>query len=121
MPSWPSAPPPATGPTPPEIAPLEGGQTVATVFGQTAGTEVALRGLVVKVNRGILGFDWVHLQDGTGSATGGTNDLIVTTATGSAPAVGTVVLARGTVATDKDFGAGYKYAVLVEQGTFAAE
>ena len=35
--------------------------------------------LVVKVNNAIMGSNWFHLQDGTGTAKDGTNDLTVTT------------------------------------------
>jgi hypothetical protein len=112
-----AAPTPKAG----SIEPLADGLTIAGVFGQGAGADVAVRGLVVKVNRGILGFDWVHLQDGTGSATEKTNDLLVTTAMGATVKVGDVAVARGKVATDKDFGAGYSYPLLVEGATVAVE
>jgi len=70
---------------------------------------------VVRYNGGILDRNWIHLQDGTGKAGDGTNDILVTT-TGTAK-VGDVITARGTLAVDKDFGAGYTYAVLVENAT----
>ena len=76
------------------------------------GKTVTIRGQVVKYSPGILGKNWVHLQDGSGSATTGTNDILVTTA--DKTAIGEVVNARGTVRTDADFGSGYSYAVLVE-------
>lgn len=98
------------------IAKAEGGLTVEEVFAQAAalnGKEVVLRAKVVKYNGGIMGKNWLHVQDGTGAA--GTNDLTVTT---SAPAeLGQVLLIKGTLATGKDFGAGYKYAVLIEDAT----
>ena len=105
----------------PKIEPLADGLTVAGVFGKPAGTEVALRGLVVKLNRGILGFDWIHLQDGTGSAADKSNDLLVLVAPGTAVKPGDVVVARGKVGTDKDFGSGYTYALLVEEATVTVE
>jgi hypothetical protein len=37
------------------------------------------------------------------------------------PQVGATVLMTGKVVTDKDFGSGYSYAVLVEEATFTAE
>ncbi|HWH38886.1 MAG TPA: nucleotide-binding protein [Usitatibacter sp.] len=73
---------------------------------------VTVRGQVVKVNSGILGKNWLHLQDGTGKAADGSDDLIVTTT--DAAAVGDVVTISGTVRTDVNVGSGYAYAVLVE-------
>jgi len=67
---------------------------------------------VVKFNGGILGRNWIHIQDGTGAAADGTNDLLVTS--DAAANVGDVITVTGTVAVDKDFTAGYAYAVLVE-------
>lgn len=90
-------------------------RTVAEVIdGRNAlkGKTVTVRGQVVKMNSGILGKTWIHLQDGSGKAAAGTHDLIVTTT--DAAAVGDVVQASGTVRTDVTVGAGYAYAVLVE-------
>ena len=103
-----------------KIEPVQGGTTVAKIFedkAALAGKPVVLRGKVVKVNNGILGRNWVHLQDGTGAA--GTNDLMVTT--NATATVGDVVVVRGKVAVDQDFGGGYRYAVLVEDATLAAK
>jgi hypothetical protein len=74
---------------------------------------VALRGKVVKVSPAIMGKNWIHIQDGSGSASGGTNDLLVTSQ--DLPAVGDVVTAKGTLYKDKDFGSGYKYGVIIEE------
>jgi hypothetical protein len=96
------------------------GQTVAEVFaGQKAlaGKEVAVRGKVVKFNAQIMGRNWIHLQDGTG--TDGTNDLTITTS--DLAKVGDTVLAKGKVVLDRDFGMGYKYAVLVEEAKVTVE
>ena len=73
---------------------------------------VAVRGQVVKVNLGILGKNWLHLQDGSGAAADGTNDILVTTK-GTA-AIGDIVTAKGKVRTDVDVGSGYNYAVMIE-------
>lgn len=75
---------------------------------------VLVRGKIVKINSGIRGVNWVHLRDGSGSAASGTNDLIVTTKEDLK--VGDIVTMKGVVRTDKDFGAGYVYKVLVEEG-----
>jgi hypothetical protein len=96
----------------------EAGRTVAELFmekGELAGKTVAIRGKVVKYNGGILGKNWIHLQDGTGDMAAGTNDITVTSS--DLAAVGDVILVQGTLALDKDFGAGYLYPVLVEDAT----
>jgi len=92
------------------------GRTVAEVFAERAALEakpVAVRGKVVKFLPGIMGRNWLHLRDGTGSPERKDHDLTVTTS--ETVAVGDVVLVRGTVRKDLDFGAGYAYAVLVEE------
>ena len=97
-----------------------GGMTVEEVFkgkGDLAGKAVTLRGTIVKVNEGIMGKTWFHLQDGSGTA--GTSDLVVTTA--AKVRKGDTVLVQGTVAVDKDFGYGYRYEVLVEDATVTRE
>ena len=97
------------------IQPAPGGTTVANVWANRkalAGKTVTLRGKVVKFNGGIMGRNWIHLQDGTGVAADGTNDLLVTS--DAAATVGNVITVTGTVAIDKDFTAGYAYAVLIE-------
>lgn len=76
---------------------------------------VLVRGKVVKFNPAIMGRNWVHLRDGSGSAADASNDILVTTmATAKA---GEVITIEGTVRTDKDFGAGYSYRVLIEDAT----
>jgi len=75
---------------------------------------VVVRAKIVKINSGIRGVNWVHLRDGSGSAASGTNDLIITTK--EELKVGDIVTMKGVVRTDKDFGAGYVYKVLVEEG-----
>ena len=102
------------------IKKVEGGQTVADVFAGKAklsGQEVKVRGKVVKFSPGIMGKNWIHLQDGTGQA--GTNDLTVTTS-GTAK-VGDTVVVAGKVSTDKDFGYGYKYEVILEDANVTVE
>jgi hypothetical protein len=93
------------------------GRTVFEVYQQSkqlAGKNVQVRGKVVKVSTNIMGKNWVHLRDGTGAADG-SNDLLVTTT--QTPKVGDVVLARGVVRVNADFGSGYSYPVLVEKAT----
>ncbi|MGL6111162.1 MAG: nucleotide-binding protein [Rubrivivax sp.] len=73
---------------------------------------VQVRAQVVKVSLGIMGKNWLHLQDGSGKASDGSNDILVTTQ--DQAAVGDIVTARGTVRTDVNLGSGYVYSVLIE-------
>jgi hypothetical protein len=89
------------------------GRTIADIHAQKAELKekpVAVRGKVVKATNGVLGKNWLHLRDGTGS--GETADLTV--ATTDTAAVGATVLVTGTVRLDRDLGAGYHYDVIVE-------
>jgi hypothetical protein len=94
-------------------------RTVAEVYAQKAALKdkkVTLRGKIVKYNAGIMGKNWIHVRDGTGAQGKGDNDLTVTTAGGEWQ-VGDVVTVVGVVRTDKDFGAGYAYPVIIEEAT----
>ncbi|MCC7241702.1 MAG: OB-fold nucleic acid binding domain-containing protein [Acidobacteria bacterium] len=107
----------ATTPMKP-IAPPAGGMTIAEVWAKRlalGGGQVTVRGRVVKVNNGILGHNWIHLQDGSGSEGDRTNDLTVTT--GTEVKMGDVVTATGILGLDRDFGAGYAYAAILESAT----
>ncbi|HQW38876.1 MAG TPA: hypothetical protein PLO00_09165 [Usitatibacteraceae bacterium] len=90
-------------------------RTVAEVVAGKAalkGKPVLVHAQVVKVTQGVMGKNWVHLQDGSGKAADGTHNVIATTQ--DTVAVGDVVNAKGTVRTDVNIGAGYSYAVLIE-------
>ncbi len=98
------------------VAPPAGGSSIADVWANRtalAGKTVTVRGTVVKFNGGILDRNWLHLQDGSGKAADGTNDITVTT--DAVAKVGDVVTVTGTVALDKDFTAGYAYPLLLEK------
>ena len=77
---------------------------------------VQVQGKVVKVSEGIMGRNWVHVVDGTGIEGG--NKLIFTSPSDTA-AVGDQVMAQGILETDKDFGYGYFYPIIVEDSVFA--
>ncbi len=90
--------------------------TVADLYAQSATLDkktVTVRGKVVKVSARIMDRNWIHLRDGSGDAAKKTNNLVVTSQ--DLPKVGDVVTATGTLAKDKDFGMGYRYAVIVEE------
>lgn len=73
---------------------------------------VTVRGTVVKFTGGVMGKNWVHLRDGSGSEKDGSNDIVVTTLDETRK--GDVVVVKGIVRTDINLGSGYAYAVLVE-------
>ena len=90
-------------------------RTIADLWSQKdalAAKTVTIRGVVVKYNPGVMGKNWIHLQDGSGDAAKGTHDITVTSA--DAAVLGATVTMTGTVRTNKDFGAGYSYALIVE-------
>lgn len=93
-------------------------RTVAEIVGQGAKLKdkpVTVRGQVVKYNPGIMGKNWLHLRDGTGSEAGNNNDILVTTL--HEARLGDIVTVKGVVRANKDFGGGYAYKVLVEDAT----
>ena len=92
------------------------GKTVAETYAakdELKDKPVVIRGKVVKFLSGIMGKNWLHLRDGSGSGDKGDNDITVTT--NDVVAVGEVVTVSGTVRVEKDFGAGYRYPVIVEE------
>ncbi len=92
--------------------------TVAEIFSKRGSLNkktIVVRAKVVKVSAGIMGKNWIHLQDGTGDQSKGTHNLVATSQ--DLPAVGDVVTVKGKVIKDKDFGAGYKYAVILEEAS----
>ena len=102
------------------ITVAEGGQTVGDIHTKKAelnGKPVKVRGKVVKFSPQIMGKNWIHIQDGTGDA--GANDLTVTTSVTAN--TGDTVLISGTLSTDKDFGYGYAYDVIVEDAEVTVE
>jgi hypothetical protein len=76
---------------------------------------IVLSGTVVKFSAQIMGKNWIHIQDGSGDASKGTNDLIVTSQ--ETLAIGDTVTLKGTFSKDRDFGSGYKYAVIIEDAS----
>jgi hypothetical protein len=104
------------------VLPLQADEVVSTSIEnlykeKTAlnGKQVKLQGKVVKVNNQIMQRNFIHLQDGTGSPDVGSNDITVTSQ--DVTNVGDQVTVIGTLVLDLDFGAGYKYPILVEKAT----
>ena len=96
-----------------KIDPAPGGLSIAELYGNAdkyKDQEVVVRGQVVKINRDIMDKNWVHIMDGTRVDR---SDLTFTTTDDFQ--LGDTVTIRGTVAVDKDFGAGYVYPLIVEE------
>jgi len=92
--------------------------TVAEVYQKATALNnktVIVKGKVVKVSAGIMGMNWIHIQDGTGDPKNGSHNLVATS--DDLPAKGDVVTMKGTIIKDKDFGSGYKYSVIMEKGS----
>jgi len=76
---------------------------------------VVVRGQVVKFSPQIMGKNWIHIQDGSGNPSKGTNDILVTSQ--EVLSVDDIVTVKGVLSKDKDFGGRYKYAVIIEQAS----
>lgn len=77
-----------------------------------SGKTIKVKGVVTKVNEEIMDRNWIHIQDGTEAE--GNYDLTVTS--DQKVTVGETVTFEGKIALDKDFGYGYFYNVLMEEG-----
>ena len=75
-------------------------------------TEVVVYGTVVKVSSAV-GWNWVHLRDGTGDHTAGTHDLTIQTQ--FEVAEGQRVAFKGYLRKNVDLGFGYHYRALIEK------
>jgi len=99
-----------------EKAAGENSYTVAEIYskaGELNAKTIVVRGKVVKVSPGIMGRNWIHLQDGTGNPDDKTHDLVVTTSMDPV-ADWDIITMEGVLAANKDFGSGYSYAVIIE-------
>jgi hypothetical protein len=103
-------------------APGADGRTVAETYAQRVALKdktILVHGKVVKVTSGVMGKNWLHLRDGSGSEDKKNNDLTVTT--DDVATLGSVVLVQGIVHTDKDLGSGYNFSVIVEDAKVTKE
>lgn len=80
------------------------------------GRLVQVQGKVVKVSEGIMGRNWVHIEDGTGIEG---SDRLIFTSPNDIAALGDQIVAQGILETDKDFGYGYFYEIIVEDTVFS--
>ena len=92
--------------------------TVKDIFANSAKLDkkkVVIKGKVVKVSSGIMGKNWIHIQDGTGAESKKNHNLVCTSQ--DMADVDDVVTVSGVLAKDKDFGGGYKYTAIVEDSS----
>lgn len=75
-----------------------------------AGKTVQVSGECVKINPNIMSRNWIHLKDGSKDD----YDLVITS--DIMVPEGHVVTMTATVTLDKDFGAGYRYDIILENG-----
>ncbi|MCB0731192.1 MAG: DNA-binding protein [Ignavibacteriae bacterium] len=102
------------------VTPLEDGMTVEVINKDKKalfGKKVKIRGVVTKYNSGIMGKNWIHLQDGTSYE----NSVDITVTSDQPTKLGATIVIEGTVAIDKDFGSGYFYDVIIENATITEE
>lgn len=81
---------------------------------ELAGKQVTLKGKCTKVNSKIMGRNWIHLKDGSKDD----YDLVITS--DQEIPVGHEVTMVGTLSLDKDFGSGYYYELLIENGSLVS-
>lgn len=100
-----------------EKAPGENSYSVEEIFNQAGdldGKRVQVKGKVVKFSPNIMGKNWIHIQDGSGDPMKNTHDLVVTSA--DQTDIDVIVVVEGKVSANKDFGFGYKYDAMLEEG-----
>jgi len=95
------------------VAPAAGGVSIADLYknrSNYSGKKVKVKGQVVKINEQVMGKNWIHIQDGTGS----TDDFDLTITTQDGCKMDEVVTFEGTISLKKDFTHGYFYEVIME-------
>ncbi len=96
---------------PADVKRAEGAVKISRLIGNLDkydGKVIKVTGKVVKINPMIMGRNWVHIQDGSA------NNFDLTVTTNENVQLGDIVTLEGTIALNKDFGAGYKYNVIME-------
>ena len=97
------------------VEPCDGCITISNLIANKqsySGKVIKVKGKVTKFNPEIMGKNWVHIQDG--SEFQGGFDLTITT--DKKVSVGDTITFEGKIVLDKDFGYGYFYSVLMEEG-----
>jgi len=76
---------------------------------------ITVRAIVVKFMPQIMGKNWIHIQDGTGSVEKGNDDVAVSTL--DTAEVGDEVIIKGTLGIEKDFGMSCAFGALIEEAS----
>lgn len=101
-----------------DIEKVEGSLLIKEIIEQASaleGKEVQITGECTKLNANIMGRNWIHLKDGSKDD----YDFIITSE--QAIPEGHVATLKGTLALNRDFGSGYRYEILIENGTIVYE
>ncbi len=100
-----------------EITKVAGGKDIAEIYKDKKALEgkaVKVKGEVTKYTPQILGFNWIHIRDNS-------TDTDLTITTSDTAAVGDVIVVKGLIALEKDFGYGYVYPVILEKAEVVKE
>lgn len=95
-----------------KIQVIDGAVKLADLFSNPEkykGKKIIVSGRCTKINFQIMGKNWIHLEDESGSK----SSLTITSQ--DALEVGRSGVFEGVIALNKDFGAGYKYDVILEE------
>jgi len=98
-----------------KLEPCDGCTSISSLLSNKqsfSGKVIRVKGQVTKFNPEIMGKNWVHIQDG--SEFQGGFDLTITT--DKKVSLGDTVTFEGKIVLDKDFGYGYFYNILMEEG-----
>lgn len=98
------------------------GYTIAEIHAKgasLAGKTLRVRGRVVRVTPNVMGKTFVHVRDGSGDRK--TKELDLTITTQSTPGLNESVLFEGRLEADVDYGAGYRYPVILQDARVLSE
>lgn len=95
---------------------LENGQTISEILQNAtklSDQKISIRGQVSKFTAGVMGKNWIHIIDSSSK-----KDLTITT--DSTATIDDIIVIEGKLTLNKDFGYGYVYDVIIEDGKVTA-
>lgn len=96
---------------------VKNGEDIAEILNnkdKLAGKTVKVRGQVSKYTANVMGKNWLHIRDKS-------SDQDITVTTGTEAKLGDIVVVKGKLILDKDYGYGYTYKVLIEDAKLTVE